>query len=90
MVIMKKDPGEQIDELFVSIRLQLLQIRQSDPEVVEELKSLLTQLEDFVEPLVIDSLRLKSLEKPVKKMAEKKKRPGKGVRNLSRIYPSLS
>ncbi len=75
MVIMKKDPGEQIDELFVSIRLQLLQIRQSDPEVVEELKSLLTQLEDFVEPLVIDSLRLKSLEKPVKKMAEKKKAP---------------
>jgi len=77
MVIMKKDPGEQIDELFVSIRLQLLQIRQSDPEVVEELKSLLTQLEDFVEPLVIDSLRLKSLEKPVKKMAEKKKTPRK-------------
>jgi len=77
MVIMTKDPGEQIDELFVSIRLQLLQIRQSDPEIVEELKSLLTQLEDFVEPLVIDSLRLKSLEKPVKKMAEKKKPPRK-------------
>ena len=75
MVIMTKDPSEQIDELFVNIRLQLLQIRQSDPEVVEELKSLLTQLEDFVEPLVIDSLRLKSLEKPVKKMTEKKKTP---------------
>lgn len=70
MVTMRKDSSEQIDELFVSIRLQLLQIRQSDPEIVEELKSLLTQLEDSVESLVIDSLRLKSLEK---KATEKKK-----------------
>lgn len=77
MVTMTKDSSEQIDELFVSIRLQLLQIRQSDPEIVEELKSLLTQLEDSVESLVIDSLRLKSLEKPIKKAAEKKKVPRK-------------
>jgi len=68
---MTQDSSEQIDELFVSIRLQLLEIRQSDPEIVEELKSLLTQLEDSVESLVIDSLRLKSLEKA----AEKKKVP---------------
>ena len=67
MVTMTKDSSEQIDELFVGIRLQLLQIRQSDPEIVEELKSLLTQLEDSVESLVIDSLRLKSLEKAAKK-----------------------
>lgn len=73
MVTMTKDSSEQIDELFVSIRLQLLQIRQSDPEIVEELKSLLSQLEDSVESLVIDSLRLKSLEKA----AEKKKAPRK-------------
>lgn len=78
MVIMTKDPGVQIDELFVRIRLQLLQIRQSDPEIVEELKSLLTQLEDSIESLVIDSLRLKSLEKPAKKSAEKKKAPWEG------------
>ena len=71
MVTMTQASSEQIDELFVSIRLQLLQIRQSDPEIVEELKSLLTQLEDSVESLVIDSLRLKSLEKA----AEKKKVP---------------
>ena len=71
MVTMTQDSSEQIDELFVRIRLQLLQIRQSDPEIVEELKSLLTQLEDSVESLVIDSLRLKSLEKA----AEKKKVP---------------
>jgi len=70
---MTKDSSAQIDELFVRIRLQLLQIRQSDPEIVEELKSLLTQLEDSVESLVIDSLRLKSLEK----VAEKKKVPRK-------------
>jgi hypothetical protein len=75
MVTMTKDSSAQIDELFVRIRLQLLQIRQSDPEIVEELKSLLTQLEDSVESLVIDSLRLKSLEKPAKKAAEKKKAP---------------
>jgi len=73
MVTMTKDSSEQIDELFVRIRLQLLQIRQSDPDIVEELKSLLTQLEDSVESLVIDSLRLKSLEKA----AEKKKVPRK-------------
>ena len=71
MVTMTQDSSEQIDELFVRIRLQLLQIRQSDPEIVEELKSLLTQLEDSVESLVIDSLRLKSLEEA----AEKKKVP---------------
>ena len=54
---------EQIDELFTQLRLRLAVVRQSDPETAEELKGLLTQLEDWVESLVIDSLKLKSLEK---------------------------
>ncbi|MDD5591565.1 MAG: hypothetical protein PHY18_06570, partial [Dehalococcoidales bacterium] len=58
---------EQMDELFVSIRLQLVKLRQSDPEVVEELKSLLSQVEDAVESLIIDSLKLKSLEQATAK-----------------------
>ena len=60
-----------MDELFVGIRLQLVKLRQSDPEVVEELKSLLSQVEDSVESLIIDSLKLKSLEQA----AAKKKAP---------------
>jgi len=59
----EKKSYEQIDELFVQIRLQLLKLRENDPATAEELKSLLTQLEDHVEPLVIDSLKLKSLGK---------------------------
>jgi len=66
---------EQIDDLFVQIRLQLLQLRQSDPEVVESLKSLMTQLEDCIESLVVDSLKLKSLEAKEKAVTSAKKKP---------------
>jgi hypothetical protein len=70
---MKKEGDKQIDELFVSIRLQLLEIRKSDPQIVEEIKSLLSQLEDSVESLIIDSMRLKSLERSEKKDTKKKR-----------------
>ena len=66
---------EQIDDLFVQIRLQLLQLRQSDPEVVESMKSLMTQLEDCIESLVVDSLKLKSLEEKEKAVTLAKKKP---------------
>lgn len=46
-------------------------MRQSDPDVVEELKNLIAQLEDCVESLVIDSLRLASLEGKQKTPKEK-------------------
>ena len=59
---MTENPYEQIDDLFVQIRLRLGRVRQSDPVTADELKGLLTQLEDWVESLVIDSLKLKSLE----------------------------
>ncbi len=54
---MKQDTKKTTDELFTQIRLKLLDLRQGDPRVVEDLKSLLTQLEDCVESLVMDSLR---------------------------------
>lgn len=72
MLTMTKD-DKQIDELFVLLRLKLLEIRKSDPEIVEEIKSLLSQLEDSFDSLLIDSMRLKNLEKAQKKGRGKKR-----------------
>ena len=74
-----ENASEQIDDLLVQIRLRLLQVRQSDPATADELKGLLTQLEDIVESLVVDSLKLKSLESRPERGTEKsqRKRPGK-------------
>jgi len=71
---MEEQPYEPIDDLFRQIRLQLLQVRESDPATAEELKSLLTQLEDWVEKLVIDSLKLRSLQSTPKKTRQSAKR----------------
>jgi hypothetical protein len=60
---MKKADSDAIDELLADIRLKLVKLRETDPETTEELKSLILQLESFVEKLVLDSLRLQSLEK---------------------------
>ena len=72
MLTMTKD-DKQIDELFVLLRLKLLEIRKSDPEIVEEIKSLLSQLEDSFDSLLIDSMRLKDLEEAEKKDRRKKR-----------------
>jgi len=69
---MTEHPYEQIDSLFAQLRLRLLEIRQSDPQVVEELKSLVSQLEDYMEQMVIDSLRLRSLEGKTPRVTTKK------------------
>jgi hypothetical protein len=69
---MTEHPYEQIDSLFRQLRLRLLEIRQSDPQAVEELKSLVSQLEDYMEQLVIDSLRMRSLEGKPQKVTRKK------------------
>ncbi len=69
---MADHPYEQIDNLFAQLRLRLLEIRDSDPQAVEELKSLVSQLEDYVEQLVIDSLRLKSLDSKTQKVTRKR------------------
>ena len=64
---MKETANDAIDELFTKIRLKLLKLREIDPDTTEELKTLLTQLEDWVEKLVIDSLKLEDLKKKPKK-----------------------
>lgn len=66
-----------IDELFAKIRLQVLKVRETDPSAAEELKSLLTQLEDWIESLVIDSLKLKSLEHGAKTVTKSQHDAGK-------------
>ncbi|MBN1862245.1 MAG: hypothetical protein JW790_01190 [Dehalococcoidales bacterium] len=72
---MTEEAREQIDDLFARVRLRLLELRQGDPETVAELKSLVSQLEDYVERLVIDSLRLKSLEAKAGKVTQARKKP---------------
>ncbi len=72
---MTDDTHEQIDNLFAQVRLHLLELRQGDPETVSELKSLISQLEDYVERLVIDSLRLKSLEARARRVTKTIKKP---------------
>ncbi len=42
-----------IDELFTKLRMQLLKVRNTDPEVVGEMKDTLTQLDDAVESLYL-------------------------------------
>ena len=59
MSVMENETSKEIDELFARIRIQLLKIRQTDPEIVEELKSLLSQLEDSVESVVMDLMKIK-------------------------------
>jgi len=74
-----ENASEQIDDLLVQIRLRLVQVRQNDPATADELKGLLTQLEDIVESLVVDSLKLKNLGSRPERGTEKsqRKRPGK-------------
>ena len=65
---------EQLDDLFKEIRLGLAKVRQNDPATVDDLKSRLTQLEFWVESLVADSLKLKSLENLLQRSTELAKR----------------
>ncbi len=69
---------EQLDDLFKEIRLGLVQVRKSDPATADRLKVLVRQLELWVESLVVDSLRLKSLDDKLQMTAElaKKLRDG--------------
>ena len=78
---MKENSYGQIDDLLGKVKLKLLKLRESDPVTVEELKSLLTQLEDFVESLVIDSLKLKSLESRPKAVTKPRSTSQKRPRN---------
>jgi hypothetical protein len=65
---------DEIDELLVQIRLSILKLRQSDPATADKLKSLISQLELWVECLVIDAHRFRRLESMLQctaKMAKK-------------------
>jgi hypothetical protein len=61
---------EQLDDLFKEIRLGLVLVRKSDPATADRLKALVRQLELWVESLVVDSLKLKSLDSRLQKTAE--------------------
>ena len=74
---MAENSYDQLDDLFAQFRLHLLEIRQCNPETVESMKAILSQLEDCVERLVIDSIKLKSLEEKSEKTTRPKdKSPG--------------
>jgi len=53
---------EQIDDLFLQAKRQLAKITKADPATADEMKQIVNQLEYHVESLVVDSLKLKSLE----------------------------
>ncbi|MFC2045250.1 hypothetical protein ACFLUH_01035 [Chloroflexota bacterium] len=59
---MTENSYDQVDDLFAKVRLCLVEIRKSNPDVADDLRNLITQLEDCVEMLIVDSLRLRSLE----------------------------
>ena len=65
---------EQIDDLFVQTRRCLAKIAQSDQTTIDELTNLVVQLEYWVESLVVESLKLKSLERWLQGTTELAKR----------------
>jgi hypothetical protein len=56
---MENKSYEELDELLAQIRLLLLKMRQSDPTTADELKSRFSQLEIWIESLIVASLKLK-------------------------------
>jgi hypothetical protein len=64
---------DDLDELMTRIRLNVAKVRQIDPAAGEELKELFRQLEDWVESLVVDSLKLNNAKTEAKKTPAKKK-----------------
>ena len=78
---MEENSYDQLDELFAQIRLRLARLRQTDTAAADEIKQLTNQVELWVESLVVDSLKLKSLEsKPkstVKSGNRQQKRPAR-------------
>ena len=67
---------EEIDELFIQIKRDLAKMTKSDPETAEELYRLVCRLEDWIDPLVIDSIKLRTLEKKLKDIFEITRRIG--------------
>lgn len=61
---------EEVDELFIEIKHNLAKMAQSDSAVAEDIYVLVRQLEDWIEPLIIDSIKLKTLENKLKDILE--------------------
>ena len=57
---------KQIDDLFVQIKQRLEQTTKGDQLIADDLNNLVLQLEYWVESLVIESMKLKSLERWLK------------------------
>ncbi len=78
---MTENSYDQLDDLFTQIRLRLALLRQSEPATTDELKGLVTQLEDWVESLVVESLKLRTLESRPKRATKpqdrRRKKPGR-------------
>ena len=72
--VMAEDTYQEIDDLFAHIRLCVGRMREKDPANAEALKLLLTQLEDWVESLVIRSLKSGEVK------GDAGRRPGTGVK----------
>ena len=72
---MEENAYEQLDDLFGQIRLRVGRFRQSDPVTADEIKGLIAQVELWVESLVVDSLRLKSLENKPKRTTKPANKP---------------
>ena len=57
---------KQIDDLFIQIKQRLEQTTKGDQLITDDLNNLILQLEYWVESLVIESMKLKSLERWLK------------------------
>ena len=59
---MSRQKSYDVDEVLAQISLSILKLRQTDPTTADELRSLVKQLELWVESLVLDAHRLRRLE----------------------------
>ena len=73
---MTEYPPEEIVDLFIQIRHHLVGISQNDPETTKEIYRLVYRLEDWIDLLIIDSIKLRTLEKKLKDMFDLVRRIG--------------
>ena len=67
---MIEESYEKLDDLFKEIRLSILTVRKNDPESGNKLKGLVRQVELWMDSLVVDSLKLKTLESEARRRGE--------------------
>ena len=67
---MTEESYEKLDDLFKEVRLSILKVRENDPENGNKLKGLIGQLELWMDSLVVDSLKLKTLQSEARRRGE--------------------